>query len=95
MDTLPARESVVEALGLRDLSFEKQNEVFAKLQGQIVEKINQKVFESLNEEDKNELERIQDEDPAALDNFLKSRIPDLPILMTSFAHEVIEDFKTL
>lgn len=86
------QQNILESLGLKGLSPEKQEETMLKIGTLIFQGVIMRAFEELNEEKQAELEKILDTEPmneASLMNFLQANIPDLDTLVA----EEVEAFK--
>ena len=95
MDKAEMISLIVDKLGLRELKTAEQGAIIRRLEANIASRINITVLERLNESEHEELLRLAKTDDAAVDKFLRARIPDLNSLMKKVVDEVITEFKTL
>lgn len=85
------KEEIIEDLGLKDLTSIEQDSIISDLEEKIIEQVNSIVLDRLNDEEKEELETlIEDEE---VSDFLKKTIPDLEEVKKQAAIWVVDGWK--
>jgi len=82
--------NIIEELGLSDLPVDAQLDLLTQMTESLIKRITIGVLEKLSEEERNEFEKIQEnEDPEAMDAFLKEKIPNYE----EFVKNIVDEFK--
>jgi len=69
------RSEIIDDLGLGDLTSFEQEAIISDLEEKIIEQVNSIILDRLTPEEKEELEKLSDDEEIA--NFLQKTIPDL------------------
>lgn len=90
MDKKKIQKDILEGLGLKGLSEEKQTELLTTMTESVLKRITIAVLEKLSDEDKGEFDRVREEsDPDKITEFLKSKIENYDEMV----EEIVEEFK--
>ena len=96
IDTTIAREMLVKELKLEGFTAEEQKEIIDLLEENIVIKVNNDIFNLLEEADRDMfLQVCETNDNELIGKFLESKIHDLQGLVKRAAEYIIRDFKSL
>jgi hypothetical protein len=84
------QQTIIEELGLAELSQEKQEELLVKIGEVVLKKIYLETMERLEKEDQEKLVDIMEKNPEGVEVFLKEKFPDYE----EFVKKIVDDFKT-
>lgn len=85
------QQTIIEELGLQDLPQEKKDELLIQMAEVVLKRIYSDTIERLEENDRNELGKMLDEEaePEKVESFLRAKMPDYE----DFLKKIISNFK--
>jgi hypothetical protein len=94
INTTAIRETIAKELKLEGFTPEEQQEIIDMLQENIIIKVNNDIFQLLDEADRDTFVTLGEQNDSTLfQAFLEQKVPDINELVTKVARYVIEDFK--
>lgn len=83
-------KNIIEVLGINTLPVEQQKEAMERLGAIVYQEIMLRVLEIMNDEDKDEFEKLieKNPDPEALFSFLEEKVPNLNQIATEEAESL-------
>lgn len=85
------RAEIIEDLGLKELTSIEQDSIISDLEEKIIEQVNSIILDRLDEEEKEELETLLEDEE--ITTFLKRAIPDLDEVKKQAAIWVVEKWR--
>jgi hypothetical protein len=86
------RAEIIDDLGLAELTSFEQEAIISDLEEKIIEQVNSIILDRLNQEEKDELEIMADDEEIA--SFLNKNIPDLDQVKHEAALWVVKNWRT-
>lgn len=84
------QQTIIEELGLAELSQEKQEELLVKIGEVVMKRIYLETMERLEKEDQEKLIDLMEKNPEGVEVFLSEKIPDYE----EFVKKTVDNFKT-